>query len=174
MGKFVGWDLYCFNRSDLNLCMGIFFLGISAYFSRYCELKFLKLILNRDVDRASRDGLDLQHIARSRRLRPPLRSSGPSACFSRQEPRDAIASPVWANYAARVARNATALPHVQTTQRASRATRQRCPTCKLRSARRAQRASVAPRANYAARVTRNAPALPHVQTTLRALRATRQ
>ncbi|MCP4476268.1 MAG: hypothetical protein GY821_17260 [Gammaproteobacteria bacterium] len=48
-----------------------------------------------------------------------------SACFSRQEPRDATASPVWANYAAR---DATASPHMQTTQRALRATRQRCPT----------------------------------------------
>ncbi|MCP4493960.1 MAG: hypothetical protein GY820_42665, partial [Gammaproteobacteria bacterium] len=123
------------------------------------------------------DGVDRQHVAHAAAGRARLSAAEAAlspACFSRQEPRDAIASPVRAIYAARVARDATALPHVQTTQRASRATRQRCPTCKLRNAHRAQRDSIAPRANYTARVTRNATALPRVQTTQRALRATRQ
>ncbi|MCP4485748.1 MAG: hypothetical protein GY820_00195 [Gammaproteobacteria bacterium] len=86
---------------------------------------------------------------RQRRPLSKLRSA-------RRAQRDSVAPR--ANYAARITRNATALPHVQTTQRASRATCQCCPTCKLRSARRAQCDSIAPHANYTARVGRNAPA----------------
>ncbi len=91
--------------------MGIFFFRNSAYFSRYCDLKFFLKILNRDVDRASRDRLDLHHIARGRRPRrlsgaegalssacvagshtisKPLRSRGPVVAPDR----DATASPV--------------------------------------------------------------------------------
>ncbi|MCP4491235.1 MAG: hypothetical protein GY820_28560 [Gammaproteobacteria bacterium] len=102
--------MYNFFPSDALSVLGVVIFGILADFSRYRELNFFPKILNRDLDRASRDRLDLQHVARGHR---PRRLSGaegalPSACFSRQEPRDAIASPVWANYAARVARDATA------------------------------------------------------------------